>query len=63
LREEASSASRASPPGTANTTFGSWGNDAYPAFLDSPLGKALQFALADMAKKVAAARLPAGSGR
>lgn len=47
--------------GTAYTTFGSWGNDTYRAFLDSPLGKALQSALADMAKKVAAARLPARS--
>jgi hypothetical protein len=42
--------------GTAFTTFGSWGNDNYRAFLDSPLGKALQTALADMTKKVAAAR-------
>jgi hypothetical protein len=49
--------------GTAYTTFGSWGNDAYSAFLDSPLGKALQLAVVDMAKKVAAARLPGGSGR
>ena len=42
--------------GTAYTTFGAWGNDNYRAFLDSPLGKALQAALADMTKKVAAAR-------
>lgn len=42
--------------GTAFTTFGAWGNDNYRAFLDSPLGKALQAALADMTKKVAAAR-------
>jgi hypothetical protein len=42
--------------GTAFTTFGAWGNDNYRAFLDSPLGKALQTALADMTKKVAAAR-------
>ena len=44
--------------GTAYTQFGSWGNDSYRAFLDSPLGKALQLALADMTKKVVAARLP-----
>jgi hypothetical protein len=44
--------------GTAYTSFGSWGNDNYRAFLDSPLGKALQLALADMTTKVAAARMP-----
>jgi hypothetical protein len=43
--------------GTAYTTFGAWGNDSYRTFLDSPLGKALQAALVDMTKKVAAARL------
>lgn len=42
--------------GTVNSRFGSWGNDSYGAFLESPLGKALQAALADMTKKVAAAR-------
>jgi hypothetical protein len=42
--------------GTAYTTFGSWGNDGYRNFLDSPLGKALQMALAEMIQKVAAAR-------
>ena len=42
--------------GTAYTTFGAWGNDSYRTFLDSPLGKALQAALVDMTKKVAAAR-------
>jgi hypothetical protein len=42
--------------GTAFTTFGAWGNDNYRAFLDSPLGKALQAAIVDMTKKVAAAR-------
>ncbi len=42
--------------GSAYTTFGAWGNDNYRAFLDSPLGKALQAALTDMTKKVAAAR-------
>ncbi len=41
--------------GNAYTTFGAWGNDNYRAFLDSPLGKALQAALTDMTKKVAAA--------
>ena len=42
--------------GNAYTTFGAWGNDSYRNFLDSPLGKALQTALADMTKKIAAAR-------
>jgi hypothetical protein len=42
--------------GTAYTTFGAWGNDSYRTFLDSPLGKALQSALVDMTKRVAAAR-------
>jgi hypothetical protein len=40
--------------GTAYTAFGSWGSDNYRNFLDSPLGKALQMALADMTKKVVA---------
>jgi hypothetical protein len=44
---------------TAYTQFGAWGNDSYAAFLESPLGKALQKALADMTKKVAAAKVPA----
>jgi hypothetical protein len=44
--------------GTAYTEFGSWGNDNYRAFLDSPIGRALQAALADMTTKVAAARMP-----
>lgn len=44
--------------GTAYTRFGAWGNDAYRNFLDSPLGKALQAAIADMTRKVAAARSP-----
>jgi hypothetical protein len=48
--------------GTANTTFGSWGKDNYRAFLDSPLGKALQLALADLTRKVAAAS-PSRHGR
>ncbi|MCU1383195.1 MAG: hypothetical protein JWL71_1892 [Acidobacteria bacterium] len=47
--------------GTAYTTFGAWGNDSYRNFLDSPLGKALQSAIAEMTKKVAAAR-PAPRG-
>lgn len=42
--------------GTAYTTFGSWGNENYGTFLDSPLGKALQSAIADLTKKIAAAR-------
>ena len=41
--------------GTTYTTFGSWGSDSYRNFLDSPLGKALQMALVDMTKKIAAA--------
>jgi hypothetical protein len=46
---------------TAITQFGSWGNDTYGAFLESPLGKALQKALADMTKKVAAAKVPSSN--
>jgi len=42
--------------GTAYTTFGAWGNDSYRSFLESPMGKALQTAIADMTKKIAAAR-------
>ena len=42
--------------GSAYTTFGSWGNDNYRSFLDSPLGKALQTAIADLTKKISAAR-------
>jgi hypothetical protein len=42
--------------GTTYTTFGAWGSDNYRNFLDSPLGKALQTALADLTKKIAAAR-------
>lgn len=42
--------------GTAYTTYGSWGNESYRTFLDSPLGKALQSAIADLTKKIAAAR-------
>ena len=45
--------------GTTYTTFGSWGSDSYRNFLDSPLGKALQKALVEMTKKVAAARTSA----
>jgi hypothetical protein len=42
--------------GTAYTTFGAWGNDTYASFLDSPMGKSLQTAIADMTKKIVAAR-------
>lgn len=42
---------------TTYTTFGSWGSDSYQNFLSSPLGKALQTALADMTKKIAAAHV------
>lgn len=44
--------------GTAYTSFGSFGNESYAAFLDSPLGRALQAAVADMTRKIAAARPP-----
>ena len=33
--------------GTADTKFGAWGNQDYRAFLQSPLGKALQTAIAE----------------
>lgn len=42
--------------GTAYTTLGSFGNDSYQSFLESPLGKALRAAVAEMTKRVAAAR-------
>ena len=42
--------------GTAYTTFGAWGNDTYASFLDSPMGKSLQTAIADLTKKIVAAR-------
>ena len=42
--------------GTAYTTLGAFGNDSYQSFLESPLGKALRSAVAEMTKKVAAAR-------
>ncbi len=42
--------------GSTYTTFGAWGSDNYRNFLDSPMGKALQTALADMTKKIAATR-------
>jgi hypothetical protein len=52
----AGNSSNSSLGGTAYTTFGSWGNNNYQSFLDSPLGKALQLAIADLTKKIAAAR-------
>lgn len=52
----AGSSSNNSLGGTAYTTFGSWGNESYGSFLDSPLGKALQSAIADLTKKISAAR-------
>src|SRR5579872_1109848 len=52
----AGNSSNNSVGGTAYTTFGSWGNDSYQSFLDSPLGKALQSAIADLTKKISAAR-------
>jgi hypothetical protein len=42
--------------GTAYTTFGAWGNDTYASFLESPMGRSLQSAIADMTKKIVAAR-------
>jgi hypothetical protein len=42
--------------GTAYTTLGSFGNDSYQSFLESPLGKALRNAVVEMTKRVAAAR-------
>ena len=42
--------------GTAYTTLGSFGNDSYQSFLESPLGKALRSAVSDMTTRVAAAR-------
>ncbi len=42
--------------GTAYTTLGSFGNDSYQSFLESPLGKALRNAVSEMTKRVAAAR-------
>ena len=47
--------------GAVATTFGTWGNDTYRSFLDSPLGKALQAAIDDMTKKIAAASPQAAS--
>jgi hypothetical protein len=44
--------------GSAYTTLGSFGNDSYQSFLESPLGKALRNAVSDMAKHIAAARPP-----
>jgi len=44
--------------GSAYTTLGSFGNDSYQSFLESPLGKALRNAVGDMAKHIAAARPP-----
>lgn len=43
--------------GTAWTSLGSWSSGNYGVFLESPLGKALQQAIADMVKKIAATRL------
>ena len=42
--------------GTAYTKFGTWGNDDYRAFLVSPLGQALEAAVAEMAKKIVAVK-------
>jgi len=51
----AGNSSNNSVGGTTYTTFGSWGNENYRSFLDSPLGKALQLAIADLTKKISAA--------
>jgi hypothetical protein len=42
--------------GSAYTTLGSFGNDSYQSFLESPLGKALRNAVADMTRRIAAVR-------
>jgi hypothetical protein len=42
--------------GTASTSLGSFGNDSYQSFLESPLGKALRSAVADMTNRIAAKR-------
>ena len=44
--------------GTAWTSLGAWDLGSTQAFLNSPLGKALQSAIANMVEKVAAAPLP-----
>lgn len=52
--------------GTAWTSLGAWDMGSTQAFLNSPLGKALQSAIADMVQKVVAAPLPvppAGAAR
>jgi hypothetical protein len=41
--------------GTAFTKFGAWGNESYRGFLESPMGQALQKAIADLTKQVASA--------
>lgn len=41
--------------GSAYTTLGSFGNDSYQSFLESPLGKALRNAVAEMTRRIAAA--------
>jgi len=42
--------------GTAYTKFGTWANDDSRAFLASPLGQALETAVAEMTKKLASTR-------
>lgn len=42
--------------GTVYTKFGTWGNDDYRAFLESPLGQALETAVAGLAKKIIAVK-------
>lgn len=46
--------------GTAYTSFGAVGNDGYSGLMESPLGKALQSAVADMTRKVSKAK---GTGK
>jgi len=48
--------------GTAWTSLGAWDSGSSQAFLNSPLGKALQGAIAEMVQKVAAASVAAPPG-
>jgi hypothetical protein len=54
LRVEGKS-SQTKVSGTAYTSLGSWGNNNYQAFLESPLGKAIADAVANLVKETGAA--------
>jgi hypothetical protein len=49
--------------GTAWTSLGAWDAGSSQAFLNSPLGKALQSAIAEMVQKVVAAPLPVAAAQ